>query len=94
MKTTVFALSATVLLTACQMDPNTREQVGTGVAAGAIGAITAQMLGADSGWTAAAALAAGGAGVLARHHEQTNRCAYYTGNGEEVEIRTCGATDI
>ncbi len=86
-------LAAALGLSACN-DPNTQETVGTGVASAAIGAIAANALGADAGWTAAAAVAAGTAGALYARNRQSNQCAYHTGNtlpnGEpEVVVRPC-----
>ncbi len=82
------ALAATLGLAACN-DPLMQEQVGVGAASAGIGAVAAQALGADSGWTVAAATAAGAAGALYARNQQNNRCAYHTGDGRTVDVRSC-----
>lgn len=80
-------------LAAC--DEQNRNVAGTGAAAGAIGAVGAQLLGASDAWTVVAAGAAATAGALYARHQQNGQCAYYTGNtlpnGQaEVVTRPCG----
>ncbi|QIE41842.1 glucose-6-phosphate isomerase [Meridianimarinicoccus aquatilis] len=82
------ALAATLTLTACA-DQNTTNQVGTGVAGGAIAAIAATALGANSGWTAVAAGAGAIAGSLYARNQQTGECAYHTGDGSTVTVGGC-----
>lgn len=89
MRKSVTALVAALAIAGCGMDQNQQDVAATAAITGAMGGLTARMLGASDGWTAAAVAAAGTAGALARRHEQTDRCAYYTGNGDEVEIRDC-----
>jgi uncharacterized membrane protein YhhN len=88
-----FTLAATLGLSACN-DPAMQNTVGTGVAAGTIGAIAATALGADTGWAVAAGIAAGTAGALYARNRENNQCAYHTGNtlpnGEpEVSVSQC-----
>ena len=80
----IFALG----LAACS-DPNTRDQVGAGVAAGAIAAIAATALGANDAWTVAAAGAGVATGALYARNQQTNQCAYHTGDGQTVQVGAC-----
>jgi hypothetical protein len=82
------ALVASLALGACG-DPNTRDQVGTGVASGAIAAIAATALGANEAWTIAAAGAGAAAGALYARNRQTQQCAYHTGDGETVQVGAC-----
>lgn len=82
------AFAAVLALTACA-DQNTTNQVGTGVAGGAIAAIAATALGANNGWTAAAAGAGAIAGTLYARNQQTGQCAYHTGDGDTVRVRDC-----
>lgn len=82
------ALAALLALSACD-DPAQRNVVGTGVAAGAIGAIAATALGANPAWTVAAAAAAGTAGALYARNQQTNQCAYHNGDGKTVTVKSC-----
>lgn len=70
-------------------DPNTRDQVGAGVAGGAIAAIAATALGANDAWTVAAAGAGAAAGSLYARNRQTQQCAYHTGDGETVRVGPC-----
>lgn len=81
-------LACTIVLAACD-DPATQNTVGTGVASAAIGAIAATALGANTGWTIAAATAAGAAGALYARNQETNECAYHTGDGETVTVASC-----
>lgn len=82
------ALIATLGLAACG-DPDTRDQVGAGVAGGAIAAIAATALGANDAWTVAAAGAGAAAGSLYARNRQSNQCAYHTGDGETVQVGAC-----
>ncbi|OSP54945.1 hypothetical protein [Pseudoruegeria sp. SK021] len=82
-------LAATLGLSACNTSTDTQNMVGTGAASAAIGAIAATALGANAGWTLAAAAAAGAAGALYARNEQTNECAYHTGDGETVTVKDC-----
>jgi len=86
-RSALIAIIATLGLAAC--DPNTRDQVGAGVAGGAIGAIAANALGANDAWTVAAAGAGAAAGSLYARNRQTNQCAYHTGDGETVRVGAC-----
>lgn len=81
-------LSGAIGLSACN-DPATTEVAGTAAASGAIGAIAATLLGANDAWTVVAAGAAATAGALYAKNQQTNQCAYHTGNGDEVVVRDC-----
>ncbi len=82
------ACAGSLGLAACN-NPNLQEQIGTGAAAGAIGAVAAQVLGANTAWTVVAAGAAATAGALYARNQQTNECAYHTGDGETVTVRSC-----
>lgn len=84
------ALVAALGLTACD-NPNTRDQVGAGVAGGAIAAIAATALGANDAWTVAAGAAGAAAGTLYARNRQAepDQCAYHTGDGETVTVRPC-----
>ena len=82
----VFA--AALGLGACN-DPAMEDQIGTGVASGIVGAIAATALGADAGWAAAAGVATGVAGALYAKNQQTNQCAYSTGDGQTVTVSDC-----
>ncbi|PWR03457.1 glucose-6-phosphate isomerase [Meridianimarinicoccus roseus] len=85
---TAATLAAALALTACA-DERTTNQVGTGVAGGAIAAIAATALGANNGWTAVAAGAGAIAGSLYARNRQTGECAYHTGDGETVRVTDC-----
>lgn len=83
--------AAALAITACDnLDPNTVDTAGSAVAGGALGAISATLLDANAGWTIAAGVAGATAGALYAQHRQRNECAYYTGNGDEVVVRSCG----
>lgn len=82
------SIIAALALAGCS-DPNTRDQVGAGVAGGAIGAIAATALGANDAWTVAAAGAGAAAGSLYARNRQTQQCAYHTGDGETVRVGSC-----
>lgn len=82
------ALIASLGLAGCG-DPNTRDQVGAGVAGGAIAAIAATALGANDAWTVAAAGAGATAGALYARNQQSNQCAYHTGDGQTVRVGAC-----
>lgn len=87
-KTLVTASFVAVLaITAC--DNVSKNQVGAGVAAGAIGAIAASALGANPAWTVAAGAAAATAGVLYARNRETGQCAYHNGDGKTVTVRDC-----
>ncbi len=81
------AIILTLGLAGC--DPNSRDQVGAGVAGGTVAAIAATALGANSAWTVAAAGAGAAAGALYARNQQTNQCAYHTGDGETVQVGAC-----
>ncbi|MCV6597134.1 MAG: glucose-6-phosphate isomerase [Mangrovicoccus sp.] len=82
--------AATLALAACDnVDPRTIDTAGSAVAGGALAAVSASLLGASSGWTAVAGVAGATAGALHAQNRQTNQCAYYTGNGDEVVVRSC-----
>lgn len=86
----LIAIVAALALTACEnVDPRTVDTAGTAVAGGALAAISASLLGASEGWTVAAAVAGATAGALYARNRQTNECAFYTGNGDEVVVRPC-----
>lgn len=82
------ALAASLSLAACE-DKATEDQVGTAAASAIIGAIAATALGANDAWTVVAAAAAGTAGALYARNQQTNECAYSTGDGETVTVGPC-----
>lgn len=83
------AISVAALLLAGCSDPNTRDQVGAGVAGGAVAAIAATALGANDAWTVAAAGAGATAGSLYARNRQTQQCAYHTGDGQTVRVGAC-----
>lgn len=85
---TPLVLSAALGLSACD-DVNTQNQVGMGVASAGVAAVAATALGASSGWVTAAAVAGGAAGALYAKNEQTKECAYHTGDGSTVEVKSC-----
>lgn len=89
MRLTAFVLAASLGLSACDMTSSQQNTAGVGVASAAIGAIAATALGANAGWTVAAATAAGVAGALYAKNEQENKCAYHTGDGETVDVKDC-----
>lgn len=91
MKTQLIAVAAAGALTlsACTNISPQAEAAGTTVAAGALAALSADALGASAGWTAVAGIAGATAGALYAQNRQTNQCAYYTGNGDEVVLRPC-----
>ena len=86
---TATVLAATLAVTAC--GNVSKNEVGMGVAAGAIGAIAATALGANAGWTIAAGAAAATAGALYARNHQTGQCAYHTGDGKTVNVKDCPA---
>ncbi len=72
------ALMVIVALAGCaQMTAQERAIAG----GAALGAITAEALGADSDWRILAALAGAAAGVLVAQNEATGDCAYARGDG-------------
>ncbi len=84
---TAAVLAAALALTAC--GNVTKNEVGMGVAAGAIGAIAATALGANPAWTVAAGAAAATAGALYARNQQTGQCAYHNGDGKTVTVKDC-----
>lgn len=86
---TVMAIACITVLGLGACDEATRQQAGTGAAAGVIGAVAAQALGASDAWTVVAAGAAATAGALYARNRQTNQCAYHTGDGDTVTVRGC-----
>lgn len=86
--TLTLVAAGSLALAACA-DPNQTEQLTAGAAGAGLGAVAAQILGADDRWTLAAATAGGIAGALYARNQQTNECAYHTGDGETVVIRDC-----
>ena len=55
---------------------------------GALGAVTASALGANTGWTVAAGVAGATAGALYARNQQTGNCAYSNGDGTYT-VRPC-----
>lgn len=88
-KFTAIVAVALFALAACDATQQQQDTAVGGAVGATLGALTANALGADAGWTAAAAIAAGTAGALYANNRQTNECAYYTGNGDEVVVRPC-----
>ncbi|MCA8879670.1 MAG: glucose-6-phosphate isomerase [Rhodobacteraceae bacterium] len=82
------AMAATLALTACG-GKVTKDEVGAGVAAGAVGAIAAELLGANPAWTIVAGAAAATAGAIYARNRETGQCAYGTGDGKTVQVKDC-----
>ncbi|MCR9088067.1 MAG: glucose-6-phosphate isomerase [Rhodobacteraceae bacterium] len=88
-KFTAFAAAALLALAACDATQQQQDTAVGGAVGATLGALSANALGADAGWTAAAAIAAGTAGALYAQNRRTDQCAYYTGRGDEVVVRPC-----
>ncbi len=73
------ALSGMLATTACTA--YSEAEVAGGLAGAGLGAITAQVLGADDDWTIIAALAGATAGTLVARNQQNRNCAYARGDG-------------
>ncbi|MEO1200509.1 MAG: glucose-6-phosphate isomerase [Pseudomonadota bacterium] len=89
LRNTAIAAIALFALAACDTTQQQQDTAVGGVVGATLGALSANALGADAGWTAAAAIAGGTAGALYAQNRRTNQCAYYTGNGDEVVVRPC-----
>ncbi|MDQ2091397.1 glycine zipper 2TM domain-containing protein [Marimonas arenosa] len=75
------ALVASFALSGCQMTRQEQNELGGALAGAAVGAITAQALGANRNWTILTALAGAAAGVMVARNNATNECAYSNGDG-------------
>jgi osmotically inducible lipoprotein OsmB len=85
---TALACVAALGLTACD-DPRTVDTIGTAAVGAGIATIAATALGAGAGWNIAAATAGAAAGALYARNQQTNECAYHTGDGVNVYVQEC-----
>jgi hypothetical protein len=83
-------LATTIVATLALAGCNTRDQdtVAGAVVGGGLGAVTAGVLGASSGWVVAAGAAGAAVGALYARNRSTNKCAYSNGDGTYT-IRTC-----
>lgn len=78
---TALATVAAFSLAACDgMTSNQRAVVG-GLGGAAAGLAAAELLDANSNWTAVAALGGAAAGVMVARNTQTGNCAYSDGRG-------------
>ncbi len=77
----VLAIMASVALAGCEQMTAQERAIAGGATGAAIGALTAEALGADSDWRILAALAGAAAGVLVAQNEATGECAYARGDG-------------
>ncbi len=75
------ALMVIVALAGCAQMTAQERAIAGGATGAALGAITAEALGADSDWRILAALAGAAAGVLVAQNEATGDCAYARGDG-------------
>ena len=74
------SLTSTVALAAC-MTPTEERMLAGGLAGGAVGLISAKVLGADDDWVVLATLAGAAVGTLVARNSATGQCAYSNGDG-------------
>ena len=78
---TAAIMGTALTVSACDTMTTDQRNAAGAVAGGALGAVTADALGANPEWTLVAGLAGAAAGTMVARHENAAQCAYSRGDG-------------